>query len=166
MKTSGKIFFGIMFFIIIASLIATTYYPPNGTFEFDEFSIEAPRGSEFEDFDVSDDPTVKEMHRSLTDDLTITSFNATYIEKEHLKNNGEKINYTESLINHLKEDKINNVTEISDNLTSCIQTTGIKGINEDTDVAFIYHDDDHLIFIEGGDIDFIRGVAESIKILN
>lgn len=167
MKTSGKIFFGIIFFIIIAALIASMYYGnQRETFEFEEFSIDAPMGSIFENYSVSSDPTVKEMHRSLNDDLTITSFNKTYIENEYYRQNGEKINYTESLINHLKEDKNNNVTKISNNLTSCIQTSRIMGIGEDTDVAFIFHDEDHVIFIEGGDVNFIKEVAESIRILN
>jgi hypothetical protein len=36
---------------------------------------------------------------------------------------------------------------------------------QDTDVAVIYHDDTHYIIVEGGDVEFITGIAESIKIL-
>ena len=59
----------------------------------------------------------------------------------------------------------NNVTELSDKLTRCINTQVIDGAN-DTDVAVIYHDDTHYIIVEGGDVEFITQIAQSIKILD
>lgn len=92
--------------------------------------------------------------------MTITSFDKTYIENEYFAETGEKINYTNSLINHLKKDKNINITKLSDNLTR-----GIEKTDTDIDVAVIYHDNNHVILVEGGDIEFITEIANSIKIL-
>lgn len=150
---------------IIAVLIAIGFGLNNQkeTVNFKEFSVEVPAGTKFMDLDL-DDPTIKEGHRSRSDDLTITSFNKQYIENEYYSQNGEKIDFTKSSIENMTQNKANNVTKLSDKLTRCINTQVIDGAN-DTDVAVIYHDDTHYIIVEGGDVEFITQIAQSIKII-
>lgn len=131
--------------------------------EFDEFSIEAPFASSFMNMTPEDDLTVREMYRCTSEDLTITSFDKTYIENEYYAQNGEKINYTEGLLNQLKNDS-DDFSKLSDNLTLIVQTMNIDGY-ADADIAAVYHDDSHVIIVEGGDVGFITDTAKSIKIL-
>lgn len=154
----------VLLIIIIAAAIGFYLDSLKETVEFEEFTIEAPMGSDFENLTPSDDLTVKEQYRSMNDDLTITSFNKQYIEDEYYSLTGEMINYTEMLMDHLSEDESYNITKISDNLTSYIFTANINGY-EDTDVAILYTDENHIIMVEGGDVEFITEIANSIKIL-
>ena len=132
------------------------------TVEFEEFSIEAPLGSSFFTME-SDDGTVKEMYRCANEDLTITSFDKNYIEEAYYNNTGERFDYAEGLINNLSAGN-GKTSVISENITRIVQTSDIGGY-EDSDVACIYHDDSHVIIVEGGDVDFITRIAESIRIL-
>jgi hypothetical protein len=165
MKQSGKIFFAVIIFIIIAGLIASFYYGDiKETVEFNEFSIEIQ--SKNNDFiDMPTDDLIKEMYRCDSEDLTITSFDKNYIEKTYQNQTGEPIDFTQGLIRNLSDNNNSNIENLTDNLTRIIQTSNIDGY-EDSDVAVIYHDDAHVIIVEGGDVDLITEVGESIKIKN
>ena len=165
MKTSGKIFFGIIIFIIAAALVGSLYYGDQKEVEvFGEFSAEVPSGSYF--FNVTpNDETIKEMYRCDGEDLTITSFNQQYIEDEYHNQTGKTIDYDESLLENITQGENVTVDKISDHMTRIIQTTTING-QQDTDVACVYSDNVHLIIVEGGDVNFITEIANSIRILN
>ena len=163
MKKKNRNTLILLFVIVVLIAIGFALNDLKETVEFEEFSVEVPAGSNFTDLDT-DDPIIKEGHRSMNDDLTITSFNKEYIENEYYEEHGESMDFTESSIENMTKDKANNVTELSDNLTRCVLTQNISG-TPDTDVGVIYHDDTHYIIVEGGDVEFITGIAESIKIL-
>lgn len=163
MKKKNRNTLILLFVIVVLIGIGFALNDLKETVEFEEFSIEVPAGSNFTDLDT-DDPIIKEGHRSMNDDLTITSFNKEYIENEYYQQHGESMDFTKSSIENMTQGKQNNVTKLSDNLTRCIMTQMIDG-KQDTDVAVIYHDDTHYIIVEGGDVEFITGIAESIKIL-
>lgn len=165
MKTSGKIFFGIIIFIIVAAIIGSLYYGDEKEVQvFGEFSAEVPSGSDF--FNVTpDDETIKEMYRCDGEDLTITSFDQKYIEKEYHKQTGKTIDYDESLLENITQGENVKVDKISDNVTRIVQTTAING-QTDTDVACVYSDNVHLIIVEGGDVNFITEIGKSIRILD
>ena len=133
------------------------------TVEFEEFSIEAPLGSSFYTMTPDSDKTIKEMYRCTNEDLTITSFDKVYIEEAYYNDTGERFNYTEGLLNNITSENDKTI-KINENITRIIQTSYIDGYT-DTDVACIYHDDSHVIIIEGGDVDFITKTAESIRII-
>ena len=132
------------------------------TVEFEEFSIEAPIGSSFYSIAPDIDKTIKEMYRCTNEDLTITSFDKDYIENAYYADSGERFNFVEGMLNNISGENSETI-KINDNITRIIQTSNIDGY-EDTDVACIYQDNDHVIIIEGGDVDFITKIAESIKI--
>ena len=165
MKTSAKIFFGIIIFIIAAGLIGSLYYGDQKEVEvFGEFSAEVPSGSYF--FNLTpNDATINEMYRCDGKDLTITSFDQKYIENEYHKQTGKTIDYDESLLENISHGENVKAEKISDNITRIIQTTTING-QQDTDVACVYSDNVHLIIVEGGDVDFITEIANSIRILD
>jgi hypothetical protein len=128
------------------------------TAEFEEFSLEVPFGSSFYAM-TPEDETIKEKYRCTNEDLTVTSFDKGYIEDAYYNNTGEHIDYAEELLDNLTADN-DNTSTISKNLTRIIQTS-----DGDTDVACIYHDDNHVIIIEGGDVQLITNIAESIKLI-
>ena len=129
--------------------------------EFEEFSVEVPLGSSF--YGMPHDQTIKEKYRCVDEDLTITSFDKEFIEEAYYNSTGEHFDYTAGLLNNLSGDN-DNTTNITDNITRIVQTSDIDGY-EDTDVACIYHDDAHVIIIEGGDVNFITKISQSLKIL-
>lgn len=133
------------------------------TVEFEEFSIEAPLGSSFYSMTPDNDRTIKEMYRCSNEDLTITSFDKGYIEEAYYNDTGERFDYAEGVLDNLSGENSETI-KINENITRIIQTSNINGYL-DTDVACIYHDNDHVIIIEGGDVDFITKTAESIKII-
>ena len=57
------------------------------------------------------------------------------------------------------------INQSSENITFFIINSRING-EIDTDVAGIYNDDDHFIIVEGGDVEFIKQITNSIKIKN
>ncbi|MBR4447885.1 hypothetical protein [Methanobrevibacter sp.] len=128
------------------------------TAEFEEFTVEVPFGSSFYTM-TPEDKTIKEKYRCTNEDLTITSFDKGYIEDTYYNNTGEHFDYAKGLMANLTADN-DNTSTISKNLTRIIQTS-----DGDTDVACIYHDDNHVIIIEGGDVELITNIAESIKII-
>ena len=132
------------------------------TVEFEEFSVEVPLGSSFFTMDT-DDPTIREMYRCANEDLTITSFDKEYIEDTYYNNTGEHFDYVKGMLNNLSTDN-SEISSVNENVTRIVQTSNIDGYI-DTDVACIYHDGSHVIIIEGGDVDFITKIAQSIKIL-
>lgn len=160
-KLKRNIIILIMALAILAG-IGLYLHTQTETFEFDEFSIEGPFGSSFSTM-IPQDRTVKERHRCTNEDLTITSFDKNYIEEAYYNNTGEHIDYFKGLLNNISTDN-SEISNISDNITKIIQKSDIDGY-VDTDVACIYHDDDHVIIVEGGDEYLITKVAESIKIL-
>ena len=133
------------------------------TVEFEEFSIEAPIGSSFYSIAPDVDKTIKEMYRCSNEDLTITSFDKDYIENAYYTDSGERFNFVEGMLNNISGENSETI-KINENITRIIQTSYIDGYT-DTDVACIYHDDSHVIIIEGGDVDFITKTAESIRII-
>lgn len=163
MKKKNRNTLILLFAIVALIAIGFALNDLKETVKFEEFSVEVPAGSNFTDLDT-DDPIIKEGHRSMNDDLTITSFNKEYIENEYYSQHGKSMDFTKSSIENMTKDETNNVTELSDNLIQCIQTQTIDG-KQDIDVAVIYHDDTHYIIVEGGDVDFITEIAKSIKIL-
>lgn len=133
------------------------------TVEFEEFSIEAPLRSSFYSMTPDNDNTIKEMYRCSNEDLTITSFNKEYIEETYYNDTGERFDFAEGMLNNISAGN-SETSKINENITRIILTSDIDGY-ADTDVACIYHDDNHVIIIEGGDVDLITRTAESIKIL-
>ncbi len=133
------------------------------TVEFEEFSIEAPLGSSFYSMTTGNDTIIKEMYRCANEDLTITSFDKGYVEEAYYNDTGEHFDFAQGMLNNLTAGN-SETSKINENITQIILTSDINGY-ADTDVACIYHDDDHVIIIEGGDVDFITRTAESIKIL-
>ncbi|MBQ2665865.1 hypothetical protein [Methanobrevibacter sp.] len=131
------------------------------TVEFEEFSVEVPLGSSFVTM-TPEDRVIKEMYRCTSEDLTITSFDKKYIEDKYFDNTGQHIDFFKGLLENQSTDN-DEISNISENITRIVQTSHIDGY-EDTDVACIYHDDDHVIFIEGGDVEFITKISESIRI--
>ena len=132
------------------------------TVEFEEFSIEAPLGSAFYSMTTDNDTMIKEMYRCANEDLTITSFDRGYVEEAYYNDTGKHFDFAEAMINNISAGNSER-SEINQNITRIILTSDIDGY-ADTDVACIYHDDDHVIIIEGGDVDFITRTAESVKI--
>ena len=161
-KTKRNMLIILIALLLLASIVIFLNFQKE-TVEFEDFSVEVPLGSSFGKV-RENDTMINGMYRCYGEDLTITSFNKTYVEEEYYKNSGETIDFTKSMIKHMGEDDNNKMNEISPNLTRIIDKSIING-QEDTDVACIYHDDDHLIIIEGGDEDFITEIAESIQIL-
>ena len=133
------------------------------TAEFEEFSVEVPFGSSFFTMTPDGDMTIKEMYRCTSEDLTITSFDKKYIEDTYYNNTGEQIDFFKGLLENQSTGN-NEITNISENTTRIVETSNING-HMDSDVACIYHDDDHVILVEGGDVEFITKIAQSIKLL-
>jgi hypothetical protein len=154
--------------ILIGALLVLTAFAfdlslQKETEKFEEFSIEVPAGTSFGKV-IENDTMVKEMYRCYGEDLTVTSFDKAYIEDTYYENTGKHIDFAESLLKNMSGSDNAEVNKISKNLTQIIQRSNVNGYS-DTDVACIYHDDDHVIIVEGGDVDFITGIAESVRIL-
>lgn len=148
--------------IIILSGVGLCLHSLNTTHEFEEFSVEVPFGTEFINMTSFGDATIKEMYRANGEDLTITSFDKEYIEDTYFKQTGKHIDYSKGLYENFTGS--GDVTRISENLTRTVITTDIDGYN-DTDAACIYMNGNHIIIVEGGDVDFITHIGESIKII-
>ncbi len=148
--------------IIILSVVGLCIHSLNTTYEFDEFSIEVPLGTDFVNMTSFGDETINEMYRANGEDLTITSFDKKYIEDTYFKQTGKHIDYSKGLYENFTA--TGEITQINDNLTRSVITSDIDGYS-DTDVACLYIDDGHVIIVEGGDIDFVTQVGDSIKIL-
>ncbi|WP_462316127.1 hypothetical protein [Methanobrevibacter sp.] len=161
-KTKRNILIILIVLLLLSSIVIFLNFQKE-TVEFGDFSIEVPLGTSFGKV-RENDTMIKEMYRCYGEDLTITSFNKTYVEDTYNQNTGEKIDFTKSLIENLTGSNNSETKDISSNLTQITHKSSING-HEDTDVACIYHDDGHLIIIEGGDEDFITEIAESIQIL-
>lgn len=146
--------------IIILSGVGLCLHSLNTTHEFEEFSIEVPFGTEFVNMTSFGDETIKEMYRANGEDLTITSFDKNYIEDTYFNQTGRHIDYSKGLYENFTGS--GDTTTINDNLTRTVITTDIGGYNN-TDVACLYMDGSHVIIVEGGDVDFITHIGESIK---
>ena len=161
-KTKRNMIIIIIALLLLASIVIFLNFQKE-TEEFEEFSVEVPLGTSFGKV-IENDTLIKEMYRCYGEDLTITSFDKAYVEDTYYNNTGEKIDFAKSMMENMSKNDNNKMNEISANLTQIIEKSNING-HEDTDVACIYHDDDHVIIVEGGDEDFITEIAESIRIL-
>lgn len=128
--------------------------------------FEVPQTAEF--IDVSSEYSTDKYsfvtsYRCTSIDLTISSFNKTYLEENYRINTGETIESGKYIIEQLTGNSDLGINETSGNTTIFVEKTLING-QVDTDVAGVYNDDDHLIIIEGGDIDFIKNITYSLKI--
>ena len=161
-KTKRNLLIIIVFMLFLTSIVVFLNFQKE-TVEFEDFSVEVPLGSSFGKV-RENDTLIKEMYRCYGEDLTITSFDKGYVEDTYYNNTGERIDFSKSMIENISGSENDEMKELSPNLTQIIQKTDMNGY-EDTDVACIYHDDDHVIIIEGGDEKFITEIAKSIRII-
>ena len=150
-------------------LIGYSYYAEQTEpYDFGEFTIDVPLGSKFKDVTSrydSENYNIGKAYICTDKDLIISIFDKHYIENTYEMNTGDKIDFGKSLLGHLHGENKYKINESSENLTFFILNHRVKGVI-DTDVAGVYNDDDHLIIVEGGDIEFIEKIANSIKIKN
>ena len=148
--------------VIVLSAIGFLLHSMTTTVEFNEFSVDVAMGTSFITMPVENDPTIKEMYRANGEDLTITSFDKKYIEEAYYNQTGKHIDYSKGLMDNFTGS--GEITKINKHITRSIITTDING-QTDTDVACLYIKGDHVIIVEGGDVDFITETAKSINIL-
>ena len=165
MKPKQKvILFLIIFFVVAGILIGYGFYAETTkTVDFKEFSVETPSMCEFEDISSRYNSTFIKSYRCTSMDLTITSFNKTYIESKYTENTGNQIDFGKGVLDNLLGFHNPKVENISENSTLYITNTRVNS-QIDTDVAGIYNDDNHFIIVEGGDVEFIKQITNSIKI--
>ena len=155
-----------IFFVCAFLLIGYGYYAESTkTFTFDEFSVEAPQMCEFEDISSKYNSTFMKTYRATNMDLTISIFDKNYIEDTYNLHTGDTVDFGKTSLEKLMDFHNPKVNKTSDNVTLFITNTRVNG-QIDTDVGGVYNDDNHLIIVEGGDVELIEEISNSIKILN
>lgn len=164
MNNKQKVIFGTLIFIILSALFVgyLFYIDQSETYSFGNFSIEAPKGYEFKDIsDEYENNSFMKVYRCVNEDLTVSSIDKNYIESTYYNNTGVVIDFNKLCNDNIKRSA--KVVNETNNLTTYVQT----GYGHfDRDVAVVYRDDSHFIIIEGGDMEFISKIGNSIKILN
>ena len=93
----------------------------------------------------------------------MTSFDKDYLENTYEYNTGNKIDFGKEVLEQLSGFENPKVNKSSENITFFITNTRVNGYI-DCDVAGVYNDNNHFIIVEGGDIELIEKVTNSIKI--
>lgn len=155
-----------LFFIASICLLAYSFYGESTKeADFGEFSIQVPPDSEFENItkEYSGEHNFTKSYGCKNIDLTVTSFDKDYLENTYEYNTGNKIDFGKEVLEKLSGFENPKVNKSSENITFFITNTRVDGYI-DCDVAGVYNDNDHFIIVEGGDIELIEKVTNSIKI--
>ncbi|WP_458402709.1 hypothetical protein [Methanobrevibacter sp.] len=155
-----------LFFIAALSLVAYGFYAETTkVVDFGEFSVEVPVEAEIEN--ITDEYKSKHdfitVFRAKNIDLTISSFDKNYIESNYASNTGEEIDFGKSVLENLNDFSNPKINKSSENITFYISNTRVDN-QIDCDVAGVYNDDNHFIIVEGGDVELIEKITNSIKI--
>ncbi|WP_407376289.1 hypothetical protein [Methanobrevibacter sp.] len=155
-----------LFFIAALSLVAYGFYAETTkVIEFEEFSVEVPVETEIENItnEYKSNYDFITVYRAKNIDLTISSFDKQYIENTYSSNTGEEIDFGKSVLENLNNFNNPKINKSSENITFYISNTRVDG-QIDCDVAGVYNDDNHFIIVEGGDVELIEKITNSIKI--
>lgn len=151
-----------LFFIAALSLAAYGFYcETTKTVDFNEFSLEVPLYVEIENMSEKSDFIL--IYRAKNIDLTVSSFDKEYIESTYTANTGAEIDFGKSVLENLNGFSNPKINKSSENITFYISNTRVDG-QIDCDVAGVYNDDEHFIIVEGGDVELIEKITNSIKI--